>query len=156
MRVLIWPAFKHIHLSSNWHGIVTQTSAPGSATLWGSIPVVLWTALLSLGLWGLFSLRQQLKLRIFVGLVLLGQLALHLLYGDETFLYALHFAPLLVVLAALSTLTRARPLALILAGALVLSMGTNNGLQFGKATDFLQSHTLPKYQGNALEQYKVQ
>ena len=40
------------------------------------------------------------------------------------------------MLAAFSTLTRARVLALVLAGAVVLSAGVNNGLQFGKFTEF--------------------
>lgn len=107
--------------------MVTQPSAPGSASLWGTVAVVLWIALLGLGVWGLFSIKEHLKLRIVLGLTLLGQFMLHMLYGDETFLYSLHFAPLLVVLAAFSTLTRMRPLALVLASMLVLSAGINNG-----------------------------
>jgi hypothetical protein len=38
--------------------------------------------------------------------------------------------------AALSSLTRARVLALVLTGALVLTAGVNNILQFNKAVDF--------------------
>lgn len=117
-----------------------QASPLGSGSLWGIIAVVLWAALLGLGLWGLFSIRKHLQLRVVLGLTLLGQLILHLVYGTETFLYALHFLPLLVVLAALGTLTRARPLALLLAGLLVLSAGVNNGLQLSKATAFPQGH----------------
>jgi hypothetical protein len=118
-----------------------QSSAPGSGSFWGILAVVLWPVLLGLGLWGLFSIRQHSQLRSVLALTLLGQLALHTLYGDETFLYSLHFAPLLVVLAALSTLTLARPLALVLAGILVLSAGINNGLQLNQAVQFLQNHT---------------
>lgn len=117
-----------------------QMSSPGSGSVWGSIAVVLWIALLSLGLWGLFSTRKHLRLRVVLGLTILGQLALHTVYGNETFLYTLNFLPLLVVLAALSTLTRARLLALVLAGMLVLSAGTNNILQFNQAVAFINSH----------------
>jgi len=52
----------------------------------------------------LFSTRKHLRLRVVLGLTILGQLALHTVYGNETFLYTLNFLPLLVVLAALSTL----------------------------------------------------
>ena len=74
-----------------------------------------------------------------IGLALLGQLALHSVYGRETFLYSLHFAPLLVVLAGLSVLTRVRPLALVLALILTLTVGINNGLQFSKAITVVQN-----------------
>ncbi|MDP8963869.1 MAG: hypothetical protein M3O33_07755 [Cyanobacteriota bacterium] len=130
----------------HWSIMTTQASIPGSGSLWGTIAVVLWTALLGLGLWGLFSVKQHPKLRLVLGLTLLGQLLLHTLYGSETFLYALHLAPLLVVLAAFSLLTRARPLALVLAAMLVLTAGVNNSLQFKKATDFVQKQAPPRYQ----------
>jgi hypothetical protein len=119
--------------------MVTQLSAPGSGSLWGKIAVVLWTALLGLGIWGLFSIKQHPKLRIVLGLTILGQLVLHLLYGEETFLYSLHFAPLLIILAAMSTLTRARPLGLVLAGLLLVCAGINNGLEFNRATETILS-----------------
>jgi hypothetical protein len=115
-----------------------QHSIPGSGSLWGALAVVVWTSLLGLGLWALFSAKKHLKLRIVLGLTLLGQVGLHAIYGDETFLYSLHFAPLLVILAALSTLTPARSLALVLAGILVLSTGINNGLQFNKALEIFK------------------
>jgi len=130
----------------NWPIMSTQTSVLGSGSLWGVMASILWVILLSLGLWGLFSIREHLRLRLVLALTLLGQLALHTLYGDETFLYALHFGPLLVVLSALSTLTRARLVALISTGALILSAGLNNGLQFRKATEFFQSHGSPRFQ----------
>lgn len=121
--------------------VSAQISLPGSASLWGRVAIMLWAALIALGLWGLFSIRRHRRLRVVLGLTLLGQLALHLVYGtDETFLYALHLAPLLLVLAALSTLTPARPLALVLTGMLVLSGGINNILEFNHATELFQSH----------------
>ena len=118
--------------------MVTQISSPGSASLWGKVAVVLWTALLGLGIWGLLSLKRYPKLRLVLSLTILGQLVLHLLYGEETFLYSLHFAPLLVILAAMSTLTRVRPLALGLAGLLLICAGINNGLEFNRATEFMR------------------
>lgn len=113
-----------------------QLSHPGSASVWGSIAVVLWMALLSLGIWALFSLKVNRKFRIVLGLSLLGQLLLELVYGDERFVHAPHFLPFLVIVAALSTLTKARVLALVLAGMLTLTAGVNNILQFNQAVDY--------------------
>lgn len=133
----------------DWPRMLTQASHPGSGSFWGAVAVGLWIALIGLGLWALFSVKQHSKLRIVLGLTLLGQLLLHAVYGDETFLYSLHFAPLLVVLAALSTLTRTRRLGLILAGMLLLSAGINNGLQFNQATMYFSDRGTPRHQVQA-------
>lgn len=122
--------------------LITQNSAPGSGSLWGLGAVVLWTALLGLGVWGFFSTKKHFKLRLVLGISLVGQLLLHLVYGQETFLYSLHFIPLLIVLAAFSLLTPARLVALGLVGALIVCAGINNGLQFKQATNFLRTRTL--------------
>ena len=147
-HTMVMPSIKFVDIlkQPNSPMMSIQASLPGSASLWGNVAVMLWISLLGLGLWGLFSVKNHLKLRIVLGLTLLGQLTIHMIYGEETFLYSLHFAPLLVVLAALSTLTSARPVALVLAGTLVLSAGVNNTLQLSKAIDFLQSHVPPRYQ----------
>ena len=110
--------------------MLTQASSPGSGSFWGACAVGLWIALLGLGLWGFFSSKKHTKFRIVLGFSLLGQLALHLVYGNETFLYSLHFLPLLIILAAFSVLTSTRLIALILAGILVICTGINNGLLF--------------------------
>jgi hypothetical protein len=124
----------------------TQASTPGSGSIWGLVAVVLWTALLGLGVWGFFSTNKHLKLRLVLGIVLLGQGLVHMVYGDETFLYALHFLPSLLLLAAFSLLTPARLVALGLAGALIVCAGINNGLQFKQATDILYDHAPNRYQ----------
>jgi hypothetical protein len=136
---IVMPGFTLVENSEkfpNWSRMTIQLSPPGSGSFWGYLAVVLWIALLSLGVWGLFSIKSRLKFRLVLGLTLLGQIVLHLLYGDETFLHSPHFLPLLVILAALSTLTRARALALVLTAMLVLSAGVNNWGQFRQATAF--------------------
>jgi hypothetical protein len=118
----------------------TQLSMPGSGSIWGVIAVSIWAALLALGIWSWSAVHWHRQLRVVLAAILMGQLALHLLYGDETFLYSLHYTPLLLVLAAISTLTRARVVALTLASGLALVAGINNGLQFGKALELVQQH----------------
>ena len=48
------------------------------------------------------------------------------MYGNETFLYSLHWVPLLVVVAALGMQTRLRPIALALAAVAVIAMLVSN------------------------------
>ena len=75
---------------------------------------------------------------------LLGQWGLHQVYGgEETFLYALHWVPLLVLVAAAGTLTRWRPLALGLAAVVLVGAGVNNRQQFRYAVQFAKAHAIP-------------
>jgi hypothetical protein len=123
-----------------WPGMYTQTSAPGSGTEYGIIAVLLWTILLTLGIWALFNLKNNQKLRMVLGASLLLQLILHIFYGTEIFVYSLHFIALLIPLAALATLTRARPFVLALTTVLILLVASNNLTQFYKAIDFFRQH----------------
>lgn len=132
----------HKYDPPHWPIMVTQPAIPGSGSLWGMVAVVSWMALFGLGVWGFFRDRENRKLRWVLGLTLLGQLVLHLIYGEETFLYALHFVPLLVVLAAFSTFTRVRPIALILAIVVLVTAAMNNYRVFQQATDFVQRQSM--------------
>ena len=84
-----------------------------------------------------------------LGLTLLGQLVLHVLYGPETFLYSLHFGPLLVILTALTTFSRLRILCLALSVLITVTAGVNNVLAFRKAINFYTEHGPPSHQVQA-------
>lgn len=108
--------------------ISVQTAPLGSAGLPSAVATVAWLALFALGLVAAISLTRIDRLWLVLLLALAGQLALHLVYGAETFLYALHWTPLLIGIAAAATLTRLRPLALALA-TLVLVLGATSNLR---------------------------
>jgi hypothetical protein len=118
-----------------------QMSAPGSAGLAGALGTGAWIALLAIGVWGLFSSRLPARFRLVLGLSLVGQYLLHLVYGDETFLYSLHFAPLLILIAAVGTQTRARPLVVALLVVLVPLAAVNNYVVFLQAREFARAHS---------------
>ena len=113
--------------------MVTQTSRVGSGSPWGIAAAGVWAVLLGFGFWGLIFSKEHQRLRLVLAITLLGQFTLHLLYGQETFLYSLHFVPLLVVLVAFSTMTRVRSIALTLTGILIVLAAINNFQQFEKA-----------------------
>lgn len=115
-----------------------QHSPPGSSGVLGVVATVSWTLLLALGLWGAISKSPYLRFRVVLGLVLVGQVILHLLFGEETFLYALHFAPLLLLLASFSVHTRLRGIALLLGVIFIATAAPNNWAQFGQAATFFE------------------
>ena len=69
----------------------------------------------------------------FLALTALGQLLLHSLFGHETFLYSMHFLPLLVGVAAFGALGQWRAWVLALAGVFIVTACVNNAGQYGKA-----------------------
>ena len=128
-----------------WPKLITQSAllGTGSSVAWSA--TILWFALIGMGAWSFIMMRNHRRFRFVLGTVLLGQFVLHMVYGNETFLYALHFVPLLVILAAFSTLTIARPVALIVATLLLLGMGINNGLQFQQVAQFVNQSRAELY-----------
>jgi hypothetical protein len=97
--------------------------------------------LFGLGVWAAVRNRPNRRFFTVLGMVLAGQLGLHLVYGgEEVFLYSLHWVPLLVVVAAGATLTPARRLAVALAGALIVCAGINNRRQFDSAIGYLERY----------------
>jgi hypothetical protein len=111
--------------------LTVQGALPGAGGALAAIGALLWAGLLGLGAWSAVSaLRGRgvagAKTVTALLLALAGQLLITLLFGIESFLYSLHFAPLLVLLAALSALTPARRVALGLALALATVAGVNN------------------------------
>ncbi len=120
-----------------------QRSQLGSGTVWAPIAVVLWCFLLGLGIWALLRVTEQARFRLVLGLMLCGQVVLHLLYGEETFLYAIHVVPFLILTVGMATLTAVRPMVLGLVAILIILMGANNVHQFKQAIDRQNTLTRP-------------
>ena len=112
--------------------LVTQFS-PIASDPWALVGVSAWLGLLAIGAVALVTMREHARTRLSLAVILGGQLALHLVYGNETFLYSLHWVPLLVVVAALGTRTRARPIVLGLAMVATIAMLITNTRRFDLA-----------------------
>jgi len=102
-------------LPTLWPKLSVQGSVSWHLTSVGPIALVAWGALFAAGVWAIAMLRTFKALRFVLVLSVAGQLALHLFYGNESFLYALNWLPLLVAIAALATRTRLRWFSLIAA-----------------------------------------
>lgn len=148
VHTLVMPAIQmvdHVNGRPDWPVMITQTSLPGSGSLLGSLAVGLWLGLLALSLWAGFTIKTHVKLRLVLAFSLLGQFALHSIYGNETFLYSLHFLPLFIALVAFTTLTNVRRLSLSLILALIVTVGINNVQQFNQAKAFFLTHGSPRH-----------
>jgi hypothetical protein len=118
-----------------------QGALPGEGSWLTFAAVLVWAVLLALGGWSavrLLTAKAHFRFRrttLVLLATLAGQLLLFSVYGLESFMYALPYAPLLVLLSALSALTPAHRLAVPLAAALIILAGLNNYAKFSDAAD---------------------
>src|SRR5262249_19004407 len=120
-----------------WGTVMSVQHSPlASSGAWGAAATIAWAALFLSALFALASPRANPRVPFALFATLAGQVLLHLVYGEETFLYALHVAPLLVLIAALGAASRWRPLILILAVIVACTAAMNNMEQLGTALRF--------------------
>jgi hypothetical protein len=131
----------------NWTNVSIQHSKMGSATMQGNIATVIWGLLFVLGVWACIQSTWATPFKVTLLLTLVGQVALHTLYGEETFLYSLHFVPLLIGVVAFSLMHPCRPYAIMLIVMLIPLSMINNWQQFLQANELATS---PR--GNVLRQ----
>ena len=94
----------------------------------------MWGLLLALGAWSVATRASAVRLPLLLALA--GHLLVYCVYGEETFLYTLHIAPLLVCLAALATNTRLRTVALGSAALLAVLLAVHNSRKLAEALSF--------------------
>jgi hypothetical protein len=112
---VVLPRLERTIPAPNW--LSAQRAWPGSGGPLATLATVAWVVLLALGLREAWHRRGAEPLVTVTLACLAGQLALHLVYGEESMLYALHWLPLLVLVAGLALQGPARsaafPLALL-------------------------------------------
>lgn len=156
-QTIVMPAVQFTDSVSRpgWPTLEVNPLLPASGSLWGMVAAFAWTSLLVVGIWGFWTTKTNPKFRIVLGLTILGQLLIHSVYGtQETFLYSSHFAPLLLSVAAFSSLTRLRWLGLGLACVVVVSAGINNRSLFNQVVVGLLDYGTPRQQVQAQMQVR--
>jgi len=125
--------------TSGWAWLTIQKSFPGSLNPIHLLGVCLWSILLALGVWSSYKNKQHKSLKMVLAISLCGQLGLHILYGEETFLYALHFLPLLLTISAFALLGSLRLPTRYLIAVLIPIIAVNNWQQFQLAKELALS-----------------
>ena len=118
----------------DWQTHHLNLSIERSELNWGSltatIGIAAWIGLLMTGIFACVRAAADRAFRAALAILIGGQLALHMAYGDEIFLYSLDFAPLLVILAGIGCVSRLRSLVLFMAIIAIPCAAVNNGRMF--------------------------
>jgi hypothetical protein len=127
-------------LPGQWPMLSFQHAGLGSLHFLKLTALMCWVCLLGFAAWSVACLPQYPRFRIMLALSIAGQIVLHLVYGNETFLYALDWMPLLVAAAALATLTRWRKLVLVIAAVFAITAGIHNATELKSALNAVVSN----------------
>jgi glucose/arabinose dehydrogenase len=134
---MIVPEIREVTAPSGVRALSVQRSWPGTGTPVAPVGVAAWAGLLGLGVWALARGPGPGVVRAALALTVAGQVGLHLLYGEEVFLFSPHVIPLLILVTALGTLTPHRRWTLVLAAVLLVAAAVNNLTQLSAALEML-------------------
>lgn len=98
-----------------------------------------WIALFLLSGYAALALSERRPIAYSLVLMLAGQAALHLVYGFPTFLFALHFLPVLIGFVVLAYGTTMRVAVLLLTLVVCIAGGISNYRRFLEGIDILES-----------------
>jgi hypothetical protein len=115
-------------IDTTWgHAVLSvQSAALATSTFAGAIATATWIAMLSIGVIALKISSAARDVKVYLLIVTAFQLLLHVVFGEETFLYSPHFLPWLLFIAALGLLSPWRRVVLTLAGVLLIASLVNN------------------------------
>ena len=136
------PPPEEISRKDSWHqykAVDNQSVSPWQYTPLALAAVAAWIVLLTVGLWGATKHRAGRPVFFALATFLVGQVAMHLVYGDVTFLYSLHFFPALLGIAAFGWFSPARMVSLAAALLFLVAGAINNLQQFRAATEMAQT-----------------
>lgn len=123
-----------------------QFARPSSGSVYGIPALLLWGCLLGIGIWGAFRVKGRVVLVRVIAITIAGQVVLHLLYGEETFLYALNLMPVLIALAMLGRFAPCGIVAPWIAVAAMTFGFANNLAAFSAASESISTSVLQRDQ----------
>lgn len=107
------------------------------------LALLVWSLLFAAGAWGLVRAAGWARFAVVLGVTLGTQVVMHLIYGDETFLYAAHLLVLLLAVAMFAGRSPLGRFAPALALALAVLCFLNNGQAFDGAVALLADAVVP-------------
>ena len=136
------PPPEEISRKDSWHqykAVDNQSVSAWQYTPLALVAVAAWIVLLTFGLWGAAKHKAGKPAFFALATFIVGQFAMHLVYGDVTFLYSLHFFPALLGIAAFGWFSPARMVSLAAALVFLVAGATSNLQQFCTATDIART-----------------
>ncbi|MBU3261788.1 hypothetical protein KPG71_17315 [Roseovarius sp. PS-C2] len=126
--------------SPDWAGLTIQTVMPSQLAPAAIAGLLAWMTLLVIGV--KFACRTGVSRGLFhvLSLYIAFELFLHLVYGDETFLFSLNYVPAMVLVAGCSALSSRRVTVLALALICTGLLAYNNLTMYVSATAELATH----------------
>jgi hypothetical protein len=123
--------------------VVVETVGVGGGGEKAVLSRVLWLGLLAAGIAAAFKRASNTAVRNVLLLTTASQFLLHMNFADDPFLFAAHFTPLMVLIAAHAVLFRRPVWAVRAVGTLlVVLVGYNNFVAFDRMTDRLDRDAL--------------
>jgi len=104
-----------------------------------------WIVMLALGLWALWKDPANTKFKSVILFVLAGQYLLHMVYGDETFLFSMNWMPLLIIVAAFGLTSPYRKWVIALTIVNIIGIGYNNVHQFNSVAASTWTVSIPDF-----------
>jgi hypothetical protein len=101
------------------------------------VGLLAWVALLGIGVYSLVRARSKRKLVFVLACTVVGQFALHLVYGRETVLFSLHYLPVLIILIGVGCSMFLRTLSRVLVCVLIVCAVIANLSEFSQARGVL-------------------
>lgn len=137
LHAMVMPAFSDGR--DDWSELLSVQQSPPAFSLPSVIAVAGWTALLVSG--GIALARGALPapFRLLLITSLAAQLLLHCIFGVETFLYAMHYVTLLLVLAACGARGPWRRTVMAVAAITTIVAAANNHTRFADAIAYTES-----------------
>ncbi len=142
---VVIPEAKIVTISTELSRLSIQQSLFSYRSLFGYFALFFWILLLLSGV--IISLKSVRKYTIYK--VVWGSLIffvlLHVVFGDETFLYSMHFLPLLILLASSGSKTKLRPFILAIASCATVFFLITNMAEFTASAEFLRNIAILVY-----------
>lgn len=129
------------------HGLTNQHGSRLSLGWPGLAATAAWVVLLAGGLWGAILDQRGRDVAFALAAFLAGQMCLHAVYGEITFLYSLHFALTLTGLVAFGAFTPARRFLLAAGLVFILCGGASNMAQLHNAAHLASGIAAERAQG---------
>lgn len=138
VTTIIAPVPEALWMPEGYTSVNNHFSSMLDAPVLTQIAAAAWIALFAIATYAALALSEQRQIVYALVLMLAGQAMLHLVYGFPTFLFGLHFLPVLTGFVILAFGTKMRTLILCLTSFVCVTGGVSNYQRFLEGVEILE------------------